>query len=53
MKVFALMEVFSGAQSSVVDIYKDWKQAEDARIGLELYKEHKWLYYEIIEWEVK
>lgn len=55
--VFLLYEhldgTINGRNSTLLDIYSDWKQCEDARVGLEAWKEHAWFSYSVEEWQIK
>lgn len=55
--IFLLYEHFtgtiSGRDSTLLDIYTDFKKAEDARVGLNTWKEHAWIEYEVVQWEIR
>jgi hypothetical protein len=51
--VFALFEIYNERDITVLDIYKDWDTAEQARVGLEIYKESGMLSYQVVEYTLK
>lgn len=51
--VFALIEVYDEKEIAILDVYKDFKTAEDARVGLEQYKETSNLSYCVIDYVLK
>lgn len=55
MKIFLLYEYLSGTVNGkdavLIDVYTNWDKAEQARIGMEIYKEHAWLSYDVVEWD--
>jgi len=51
--VFALFEIYDERDISVLDIYTDWDKAEQARVGLEIYKESAFISYQVVEYELK
>lgn len=51
--VFALFEIYDERDITVLDIYKDWDTAEQARVGMEVYKESGRLSYQVVEYTLK
>lgn len=51
--VFALFEIYDERDITVLDIYKDWDTAEQARVGMEIYKESGMLSYQVVEYTLK
>lgn len=51
--VFALFEIYDERDITALDIYKDWDTAEQARVGLEIYKESGMLSYQVVEYTIK
>lgn len=51
--VFALFEIYGEGDITVLDIYKDWGTAEQARVGMEIYKESGMLSYQVVEYTLK
>lgn len=51
MKVFILWEVafLTPSKTMIIDIFSDWKQAEDARVGMNSQRTDGFLSYEIEE----
>ena len=59
MKVFLLYEhaitgpFQSYPTSTLVDIFTDWNKGESARVGMNTQKEHAFLEFELVEWDIR
>lgn len=53
MKVFILWEREYSGRKSLVDIFSDWKQCEDCRVGMNSQRIDGFISYEITEEYVK
>lgn len=58
MKVFVILEILHGSiygQSggNIVEIFSDWKQAEDCRVGMNSQRDNGFVEYVLAEWDVK
>jgi len=53
--VFLLYEVATvgRVEHTLIDIFSDWKEAEDARVGLNSQREHGFIEYTLVEWAVR
>ena len=57
-KVFVILEVLHGSiygnsGGNIVEIFSDWKQAEDCRVGLNSQRDNGFVEYILLEHELK
>lgn len=57
MKVFLLYEVvtygFGRNESTLIEIFTDWKKCEDARVGMMAQRDNGFVTFEIVDMDVR
>lgn len=53
--VFLLYEVATAGrvEQTVIDVFSNWKDAEDARVGLNSQREHWMVHHEVVQWTLR